>query len=95
MKSLPLEEIAQFTDFLFHEMLIEKKGYFFNGLPSFSLIITPKANNMLLSDERLEVLFPYYEKPRIDIFSKSPWRPHCLRFHALDKRRFLPKNKKK
>ena len=94
LQAWPLEEIAQFTDFLLSNGFIHKHGIILNNSPVCFLQPSQKGLELLASGT--EILFPVNQSPVINVFSKKiSWRTNRTRTHDLKNRRFFPKQQKR
>ena len=87
LQSWAVDEIAQFTDFLFHDNFMEKVGTLVNNVPSYFL----KPNRTYITGE--EIFMPLFETVPIVPCSKKQTLRN--RHHDIDKRRFYPKRMKR
>ena len=83
LKSWPVDEIAQFTDFLLNGNFMQKKAILVDDVPSYCLIPKPAS----ISDE--EIFISVYEV--VPIPSSLKKRTFRSRHHDISKRRFYPK----
>ena len=95
LRNWSLNEIAQLTDFLMVENLIEWHGDFRSSQPSFFLKPSAKGMLFLMSQNDSVYELPVFEDSRIVVFKpEAPWRSNRSRYHDLDKQRFFPKKPK-
>ena len=86
--SWPVDEIAQFTDYLLTNGMLQNKGWYAEGVPVNCLELATHGTH-LISQPETRLLLPVYVMSNPGAI--SPFKSHCSRFHDIQKRRFLPK----
>ena len=94
LKSWHELEIAQFTDYLLFNKLIEKHCYLSNETPIHFLKLTYDGVQFLSQVQELHC--PVFRVKEIEVFKRThDWRCNRNRIHNIQKKRFFPKKHKK